>query len=142
MKQWYIKRVQERLERHFTRNFARIPEEEFVCGEMRYNYQCHRVAVHHCFLQPENKMFLVYALDNRDQSTCLHVINRLPSGHYQDNTWGSEFRFHSYYFIKEILPDQYHRVPELFDNHRRDYIKLYARYWLIRLLRIQPTDVF
>lgn len=142
MKRWYIKRIQARLERHFTRNFSRIDSDRFVCGEMRYNYQCHRNASHHCFLQPENKMYLVYAMDGRDSSFCLHVINRLPSGHYQDNTWGHEYRYHSYYLIKQILPDQYDRVPEFFDDHRRDFIKMFARYWLIRLLGIQPTEVF
>lgn len=142
MKKWYIKRIQECLRRHFTRNFSRIPEDRFVVGEMRYNFQCHRNSAHEHFLEPSKRMVLCFAVDSRDDSFCLHVINRLPNGKYQDNTWGHEYRFHSYFLIKEILPDQYYRVPEYFDDHLRDFIKLYGQYWLIRLLKIQPTDIF
>lgn len=142
MKKWYLKRIQERLRRHFTRNFSRIAQDRFVIGEMRYNYQCHRNAAHECVIDPSKRIVLVYVVDNRDDSFCLHVINRLANGKYQDNTWGSEQAFNNYYFIKEILPDQYHRVPEYFDDHRQDFIKQFCRYWLVRLLRIQPLDVF
>ncbi|MGF7219089.1 hypothetical protein GGR92_005269 [Spirosoma lacussanchae] len=142
MRKWYIHTIQERLRRHFTRNFSRLADERFVCGEMRYNYQCHRNSVHEYFLDNTKRIALVFAIDRRDDTFCLHVINRLSNGKYQDNTWGSEYLYHSYYLIKEILPDQYDRVPNYFDDHRRDFIRLFGSYWLIRLLRIQPTDIF
>lgn len=142
MKKWYIKRIQERLRRHFTRNFSRIPADRITVGEMRYNFQCHRNAVHESFVDESKRVVLVFTVDRRNEEMFLHVINRLSNGLYQDNTLGSEANYHSYYFIKNVLPDQYDRVPDYFDDHRRDYIKLFGRYWLIRLLGIQPIEVF
>lgn len=140
MRGWYIKRIKERLHRHFTCNFSRLDNKRFVVGASRHNYQCHKNSAHEALLDAGTRVILCYCVD-RWGFGFLHVINRLPNGKFQDNTLGSQYASTDFYYIKEILPDQYHKIDECFEAHRSDWIRNFSRHWLVRLLFIKPVDV-
>lgn len=141
MRTRYLTRLQERLKVFFRATCQRLSHDQFVMGDMRYNYQCHLNAAHCAAIDPTLRVALVYCVDS-DDFGFLHVVNQRPDGTYIDNTLGFDYLNHHYYLIKMVPVDAYMRIAHWFGDIRKDFIRLHASERLCRWLNIEPKDVF
>lgn len=80
---------------------------DFVLGDAPFNFRCHLNSVQKVKEGKAAKVLSCFAIDKDDNdSQCIHFINQLENGKYQDNTWGWRYDRCEYYLIKEILPDE------------------------------------
>jgi len=92
----------EAIRNYAITNYKKINIEDFVLGDIPYNYKCHLNSVQKVKENKAEKVFLCVAIDKDDDSLCVHFINQLNNGKYQDNTWGWLYEQNDYYIIKEV----------------------------------------
>lgn len=98
--------IYERIKNYAITNYQKLDTSNFVLGEMPYNFRCHLNAVQKVREGKATKVFSCFCIDKTDNSQCVHFINQLKDGKYQDNTWGWMYTQKDYYLIKEILQDE------------------------------------
>lgn len=85
-------------------------------------------------------MFSCFSIDKTNNSQCIHFINQLEDGKYQDNTWGWLYEQSEYYIIKEILPDEQEHIWDMLGDLKEMIVKANSTWFERFILRIKIKD--
>jgi len=130
-----------RIRKYAITNYTKLNTDNFVLGEAPFNRRCHLNSVQKIKEDKAKKVFLCFAIDNDDNSQCVHFINQLEDGKYQDNTWGWRYDQNEYYIIKEVEQSEYKDIWNLLNDTKEMLLNLNSN-WLERLLfRIDKTYI-
>lgn len=120
----------------YGRKYKRISTDEFTMGDAPYNYMCHMNAVQHVKDGTAEKVIACYAIDTTDNSQCIHFINQLSDGKYQDNTWGWRYRQFEYYLIKEVSKEEMEHIWNVLNDLKKDFVFQNSNWLERKLFRI------
>lgn len=112
-----------RIKRYAIANYRKIDPKDLVIGDAPFNRKCHLNAVQKVKEGKAAKVFMCYAYDRSNNSACIHFINQLKNGKFQDNTWGWIYEWCDYYIIKEISPDEYQRIWDCLQDIRETLVE-------------------
>ena len=87
-----------------------------VSGECRYNFMCHRNAVHDALNANQDEVAMCFYID--DDQPIIHFIN-IEDGRYVDNTLGRWSDMHDYYLIKTIGKEDFFNIADIFVDYRK-----------------------
>ncbi len=121
-------------------NFQQLNTDEFIIGDAPFNARCHLNSVQHYKNGTAAKVIACYAIDNTDNSQCIHFINQLSSGKYQDNTWGWRYKQHSYYIIKEVSEKEMDNIWDLLSQLKKSFIDINSSSIERKLSRIDHNN--
>lgn len=108
---WISKyKVFDRIKSYVKANYKKLDINDFVLGDAPFNRKCHLNSVQSVKQNKTNKVYSCFAVDTTDNSHCVHFINGLENGKYQDNTWGWTYEKCEYYLIKEISTDEQEHI--------------------------------
>jgi len=105
-----------------------MPKIKVKSGKCRYNYKCHRNAVHDALNKNHEKIAMCFYID--DNQPIIHFINVDEKGRFIDNTIGRWSEQLDYYFIRYIYKNQFFDIDDIFGNYRlqiRNELPLYIR---------------
>lgn len=106
-------------------NYKKININEFKLGESLFNRRCHINSIQKVKEGKAKKVFLCFTVDNNN-SLCIHFINQLKNGKYQDNTWGWLYEQTDYYIIREIDRSEYNNIWAILDSTREMLFNLHS----------------
>lgn len=99
-------------------------------GKGLFNYKCFFNAVQEVKANPDLRVVEVLYVD--EGYVILHYINRdVNTGVYIDNTLGYTAPNYCYYYLREIAPDQYMEIDNLFSMTRTYYRKKYLPWYAL-----------
>jgi len=75
-----------KMREHAITNYKKINHSDMILGKAFYNQRCHLNAVQKVKEGNATKVFLCFAIDQHDNSQCIHFINQTEDGKYVDNT--------------------------------------------------------
>lgn len=122
-----------RIRKYATTNYTKVNTENFILGDAPFNHRCHLNAVQKIKENKVSKVFLCYSIDKDDNSQCVHFINQLENGKYQDNTWGWLYETSEYYIIKEVDKSEYNKIWDLLGDTKEMLLKTNSN-WLERFV--------
>jgi hypothetical protein len=123
--------IHRKIRDYATSHFKKLDTKDFVIGDAPFNRKCHLNAVQKVKEGKAVKVFSCYAFDRSDNTQCIHFINQLANGKYQDNTWGWLYQWCDYYLIKEISADEQEHIWDSLSDIRKSIVKLNST-WLER----------
>ena len=112
-------------------NYSKLNAEDIILGEAPFNSRCHLNSVQKVKEDKAEKVLLCFAIDNTNNSQCIHFINQLKDGKYQDNTWGWLYAYSEYYIIKEVDKSEYEKIWDVLSNTKEMFVNLHTN-WLQR----------
>lgn len=89
-------------------------------GIIRYNYMCHKNAVHDAINNGDKKIAMVFHLNKDNKYPIIHFVNVNKKGIYTDNTLGNWSTMFNYYLIRTIPKEQFEQVDLIFSNYRKE----------------------
>jgi len=119
----YTDKVKRRIYYYVVANYKRIESDEFILGEIPWNYKCHMNSIQKVKEGKAQKVYACVAIGNSWKDIFIHFINQLEDGKYQDNTWGYTYEDNRYYLIREIAESEYKDIGNVFDSIRESLIK-------------------
>jgi len=128
-----IQNILERIRKYVITNYTKLNIENFILGDAPFNRKCHLNAVQKIKEGKVEKVILCIAIDKNDDSQCIHFINQLKDGEYQDNTWGWLYEQTDYYVIREVDKSEYDEINKLLENTRKMLINLHSN-WFERFI--------
>ena len=131
----------QRIKTYAITNYQKLDTKDFVLGDMPYNFRCHLNAVQKVKEGKATKVFSCYSFDKEDNSQCIHFINQLEDGKYQDNTWGWRYSQNEYYIIKEILPDEQEHIWDQLSGLKEMIVKANSSKFERFIYKIKPENV-
>ena len=113
---------------------------DFVIGEAPFNYRCHLNSVQKVKQGLASKVLLCFAIDQTDNSQCVHFINQLEHGKYQDNTWGWRYEDSDYYLIREIDPSEFREIWNVLSSAKEALVSPNRTWFEKHILRIKSNN--
>lgn len=132
--------IYRRIQHYAYANYKKLDPKDFVLGDLPYNERCHLNSVQKVKEGKAVKVFACYAYDRSNNSQCIHFINQLKNGKYQDNTWGWIYEWCDYYLIKEISTEEQQHIWDSLENIRETLVNLNSTKMERFLLRIKAKD--
>lgn len=133
--------VFQRIRTYIKSNYQLLDIKNFVLGEAPFNRRCHINSVQKVKEGKATKVFLCFAIDKDNNSQCIHFINQLEDGKYQDNTWGWVYENTEYYLIREVNKIEQQKVWNVLSDTKKSLLYLHSN-WLERFIfRIKPDDL-
>ena len=129
------------IKKYVTTNYTKLNIEDFVIGDIPYNYKCHLNSVQKVKEGKAEKVLLCVAIDKDDNSQCVHFINQLNDGKYQDNTWGWLYEQTDYYVIKEVKASEYDKIWLILNNAKEMLINLHTNWFQRFVYRINKNSI-
>jgi hypothetical protein len=123
-----------------TTNYTKLNRLDFALGDAPFNRKCHLNAVQKVKEGKALKVFLVYSIDDGG-STCVHFINQLVDGSYQDNTWGWLHETTDYYLIKEVAPSEYNSIWKMLTDTKDMLVNLNSSWFHRFIYQIKSDDL-
>jgi hypothetical protein len=117
-------KVHKKIRDYATSQYAKLNNKEFILGDMPYNFRCHMNSVQKVKEGKAKKVLMCFIIDRSDNSQCIHFINQLVDGKYQDNTLGWLYEQTDYYLIKEISPDEQEHVWDSLQDIRKALVEI------------------
>lgn len=105
------KSIKRNIQLYADQTYRKLTLSERVLGDAPFNRRCHINAVQKVKEGKAEKVFVCLA-DTGCGDTCVHFINQLADGTFQDNTWGWVHELSNYYLIREVHPEEY---PNIWD---------------------------
>ncbi len=130
-----------RIRRYAQAHFQRLNPDDFVLGESPLNQKCHINAVQKVYEGKAAKVLSCFVVDTTNNSQCVHFINRLEDGKYQDNTWGWLYKYCEYYAVKEISPDEQAEIWDELTNLKEMLLLANTNALERFLFRIKKADM-
>lgn len=121
------------IRKYVIANYTKLNTEKFVLGDAPFNRRCHLNAVQKIKEGKAKKVFLCFTIDKDDNSQCVHFINQLEDGKYQDNTWGWLYEQTDYYIIREVEETEYDKIWDVLENTKETLLNLHSN-WLERFI--------
>ena len=121
-------------------HYRKLDTNEFVLGEAPFNRRCHINAVQKIKEGKAEKVFLCFTIDLDSNSQCIHFINQLEDGKYQDNTWGWLYTHTEYYIIKEVAKEEYNTIWDILTCTKQSLVNMFASWIDKYILRIKAKD--
>lgn len=87
-------------------------------GKCRFNYMCHKNAVHEAINKKQDKVAMCIYID--DDYPIIHFINISKKGKYVDNTLGNWAENYEYFIIKHIDKVDYFNIDDVFISYRKE----------------------
>ena len=120
----------------YGKKYQNLSKENFVLGDAPFNSMCHMNAVQHVKNGTAAGIVACYAIDTTDNSQCIHFINRLSDGKYQDNTWGWRYEQYEYYIIKEVSEMEMEHIWNVLLDLKKDFVFQNSNWLERKLFRI------
>ncbi|MDD4188455.1 MAG: hypothetical protein PHX04_06880 [Bacilli bacterium] len=117
------------MRKYALANYTKINPEDFILGEAPFNSRCHMNSVQKVKEERAEKVLLCFAIDNTNNSQCVHFINQLKDGKYQDNTWGWLYSYSDYYIIKEVDKSEYEKIWDVLSNTKEMFVNLHTNWF-------------
>lgn len=133
--------IYERIRTYATTNYQKLDAKDFIIGEAPFNRKCHLNSVQKVKEGKAEKVFSCFTIDKTNNSQCIHFINQLENGKYQDNTWGWLYEQSEYYIIKEILPDEQEHIWDQLTGLKNMIVKANSTKFERFIYKIKPEDV-
>jgi hypothetical protein len=114
------KLISNRLSRYCSSNLKLLDKDKFIIGDYIGNYRCHYNAVQKATLDKKLGVILVLVIDGSEQPI-VHFINT-KGDKYIDNTWGYQYKWSKYYFIKEIDKKEFEEVQDILFDAKNDFL--------------------
>lgn len=130
--------IYERIQQYCISHFQKLSPEDFVIGNSPLNSKCHLNAVQAVKEGKASKVFSCYAFDRSNNTQCIHFINQLSDGKYQDNTWGWLHEWCDYYLIKEISSEEQQHIWDSLIDTKVSMFNVCSSRFERFLLRIKP----
>jgi hypothetical protein len=125
--------VFKRIRTYVTSNYQKLDTKDFVLGDAPFNRRCHLNSVQKVKEGKAKKVFSCFAIDTDDNSQCVHFINQLEDGKYQDNTWGWLYEKSEYYIIKEVDSIEQNKIWDVLSDTKKMLLNLNSN-WLERFI--------
>jgi len=122
-------------------NYTKVNIENFILGDAPFNNKCHLNAVQKVKEGKVDKVYLCFAIDKDDNSQCIHFINQLKDGKYQDNTWGWLYEHTDYYIIKEVEKSEYDKIWTLLNDTKEMLLNLHSNWFQRFIFRINKNVI-
>lgn len=87
-------------------------------GKCRYNYKCHKNAVHEAINNKEEFLAMCFYID--DGYPIIHFLNINKKGKYIDNTLGHWSKNIDFYLIKKINKKDFFMIDNIFSTYREE----------------------
>ena len=130
-----------RIRTYIKSNYQLLDNDDFVLGEAPFNSRCHINSVQKIKEGKATKVLLCFAIDKTNNSQCIHFINQLKDGKYQDNTWGWVYETTEYYLIRETSKTEQQKIWDVLQDTKKSLLYLHSN-WLERFLfRIKFDDL-
>lgn len=105
---------------------------EITPGTCRYNFNCHKNAVHEAIINDDK--FIIAGFYLAGTQPILHFTN-FRQGKFIDNTLGVHALNHKHYIWKRIYKKDFNRIDLVFSELRKElrnelpwYLKLFSKY--------------
>lgn len=128
------------IRKYITTNYKKLNIDDFEIGDAPFNKRCHLNSVQKVKEGKAEKVFLCFSIDKDNNSQCVHFINQLENGKYQDNTCGWLYEHSEYYLMKEIDKTEQEKIWDILMNTKEMLINLHSNRFLRFIYRID-TDV-
>lgn len=102
---------------------------DVTSGLLRYNYMCHKNAVHDARVNKEDLIAMVFYFQSNTHKPIIHFININKDNTYIDNTLGTWSSMYDYYLIRVVPENQFKEVDNIFENYRK-YLKTLIPFYL------------
>lgn len=133
----YREKILNRIVQSVIANYRKADNDNFIIGEIPYNYKCHLNAVQNVKLGKAAKVFVCIAIaKNNNEDIVVHFINQLDNGKYQDNTWGWLYEYYNYYIVREIDPSEYGFIGDILESVRESLVRNNSNGLLRKLFRV------
>jgi hypothetical protein len=132
--------IYNRIQKYCISHFQKLNPEDFVMGEIPLNSKCHLNAVQKVKEGKAVKVFSCYTFDRSNNSQCIHFINQLADGKYQDNTWGWMNQWSDYYIIKEITSEEQEHIWDSLVDTRNSIVNMCSTKFERFVLRLKPLN--
>lgn len=141
MKKRYTNSILSKIYDYAVANYRKMDGDNFVLGELPYNYKCHLNAVQKVKEGKATKVILCVAIDKNDyKRIVVHFINQLKNGKYQDNTWGWVYEDYNYYMVKEVDSTEFNRIGDLLNGLRDTLINHNSNRILRKLFGVKNDE--
>lgn len=115
-------KIYNRIVDHCKTNYKKLDNKQFVLGSAPINYKCHINSVQKTKEGKAKKIILCLA--DSGYGLCVHFINQLEDGKYQDNTWGYLYEKSDYYLIKELDESEYDTIGDILSATQQSLVDL------------------
>jgi hypothetical protein len=132
--------INKRIQKYCISHFQKLNPNDFVIGDAPLNSRCHLNSVQKVKEGKAVKVFSCYTFDRSSNMQCIHFINQLENGKYQDNTWGWLYEWCDYYIIREVAPDEYSHIWDALENTRESIVKINSSHFERLIFRIKPEN--
>ena len=136
-----IQKIVEKIEIYVKAHYKKIPIDDFVLGEIPYNHRCHLNSVQKIEEGNAKDVILCYAIDEEEDFSCVHFINQLENGKYQDNTWGWKYKDYDYYLIKYVDKSEYKNIGQLLINTKQSLFDLHTTWFDKYILKLSKNII-
>lgn len=129
-------RILKEIHRYAINTYRKVGVIDMVMGEAPFNRKCHINAVQKVYEGKAVKVFACYAFSDGEPHGCIHFINQLENGKYQDNTWGWVHSISHYYIIREIDPTEYKTIWNILNGLKETLTNLHStrlQRWMFRI---------
>ena len=133
-------KISTRIRDYAISHYEKLDTNNFVIGKAPFNRKCHLNSVQEVEKGKAVKVFSCFSIDKTDNSQCVHFINQLADGTYQDNTWGWLYKDSEYYLIKEISKDEQKHIWDNLSNTKKSLVLLNSTAFERFIYRIKPTN--
>jgi hypothetical protein len=130
-------KIVHKIQTYARSQYKKLNNDDFVLGENPHNYRCQLNAVQKVKECKAEKVFLCYAIQKDDSFSCVHFINQLVDGKYQDNTWGWLYQDYDYYLIREVDESEYDYINDILTDTKKALYDLYANWFDKYILRVK-----
>jgi hypothetical protein len=134
----YLNKVLNRIRQHVMINYKKIDTNNFILGEIPYNYRCHLNAVQKVEEGKADKVYVCITINKNDNTDITaHFINQLSNGKYVDHTWGWLYKWYDYYLIREIDKSEFNNIGEILESLKESLVVSNSNSFLRWLHRIK-----
>jgi hypothetical protein len=135
------KHIYRRINKYAISQFTKLNPDDFVIGDNQFNLKCHLNSVQKVKEGKADKVILCYAYDRSDHTQCIHFINQLDNGKYQDNTWEWIYQWCDYYMIKEVSPSEQDHIWDSLQNMRESIVNINSSWFERFIFKIKYEKV-
>jgi hypothetical protein len=137
----YKDKIHKNIREYCKAHFQLLNPNDFELGENLFNRRCHLNAVQKIKEGKANEVYLCIAWDKDDKEPCIHFINKLNNGKWQDNTWGWLYERSEYYLIRKIDTKEYDCIWNILNDSKINYVNLNSNSFLRWLYRIKIKEI-
>lgn len=114
------KLIAKRIKQYCSTHLELLDKKDFELGMYMGNYKCHFNAVQKATEDSKNSVILVMSIGDNEQPI-VHFINKRGKK-FIDNTWGYQYQWFDYYFIKKVSPKEFETIYEILANTKEEII--------------------